>query len=296
MLHIDARQIRSCVTMRGLVDAIARPAAWPQVPDRHRHDVPGRGALLLMPAWDEATLGVKIVTYFPDNRATGLPSVMGQYLLLSGRTGEAIALIDGTELTLWRTAAVAAAAALLLAPARPANILVLGTGALAPSLVEAYRVLYPAARLALWGRNREAAAALAERLDAEVAPDLEAAAGRADIICCATAARAPLLLGAWLKDEVHVCLLGGFSPDMREADDEVVRAAAIYADAPAAMAEAGDLVAPIASGVVDPARIILLPEVPGRPRRPAPKTVFKSIGNAGYDLLAAHHIFRAVRG
>ncbi len=293
MLQIDAEQIRSSVTMPGLVAALANPQPWPEVPDRHHHDVQGRGALLLMPAWDDALLGVKVVTYFPDNKAGPLSTVMAQYLLVSARTGAPVALIDGTELTLWRTAAVAGLAATKLAPPKPANILVIGTGALAPYMVDAHRRLYPAAKVGLWGRNRAAADLLAARLAVDVADDLEAAAGKADIVCCVTSSRLPVLLGAWVKDEVHVSLIGGFAPDMREADDEVLRGAAIYADAPAAANEAGDLVAPIANGVIDAAQIVMLSDV-GEPRR-APRTVFKSVGNAGYDMIAARHILGCVQ-
>ncbi len=295
MLQIDARQIRSCVTMPGLVAALASPPAWPAVPERHQHGVNGQGVLLLMPAWDGSVLGTKIVTWFPDNKETEQPTVIAHYLLVSARTGAPIALIDGTELTLWRTAAVAAVAAIKLAPAHPENILVIGTGALAPATIEAHLWSFPAARVSLWGRDCATADALSARLGIGAEPDLAAAARRADIICCVTSSKQPVLRGAWLKDEAHVSLIGSFAPDMREADDAVLQGAAVYADSPAALAESGDLAAPIAGGIVVPSKIVLLPDLAERAEPRPSRTIFKSVGNAGYDLVAACHIVDRVK-
>ena len=88
-------------------------------------------------------------------------------------------------------------------------------------------------------------------LDAEAVADLDAALGEADIVSSATISTEPLVKGALLKPGAHVDLVGGFTPQMREADDEAIRRASVYVDTRAgATKEAGDIVQPLASGVL----------------------------------------------
>jgi ornithine cyclodeaminase len=220
--------------------------------------------LLLMPAWTAAAdrfLGCKLVTVFPDNAKFGRPSLHGVYLLLSGETGEPLAMLDGRALTAWRTAAASALAARYLARADASHLLMVGAGALARHLVRAHAAVRPIRTVTLWNRTRRSADALASALAdtglvVSVADDLETAAGAADIISCATLASTPLLHGAWIRGGTHIDLVGGFTAAMREADDEVVRRARIYVDTRAgALSEAGDIIDPLARGVIAAADI-----------------------------------------
>lgn len=271
-------------------------------PPRHHHAVPapggGEAALLLMPAWEaQRHLGVKVVTVFPGNAARGLPSVFGSYVLLDGTTGAPLALLDGTALTRRRTGAASALAATYLARPDSASLLMVGTGAMAPHLVRAHAALLPLREVRIWGRHREKAEALASRLThpgLRVAPaaDLEAAAREADVISCATLATEPLVRGDWLRPGTHVDLVGGYTPLMREADDEAVRRARVFVDTRAgALSEAGDIVQPLARGILREQDIADLFDLargtrPGR-RSPDEITLFKSVGSALEDLAAA---------
>jgi ornithine cyclodeaminase len=252
-----------------------------------------------MPAWQPGTaLGIKIVSVFPGNAAKGLPAVMGQYLLLDATTGAPKALIDGTALTLRRTAAASALASRFLSRADAAHLLMVGTGALAPHLIAAHCAVRPIRRVTIWGRNADHARATADKLDlpgisVTVAPMLEDAAGEADIITCATLATAPLVRGEWLRAGQHLDLVGGFTPAMREADDEAVRRAAVYVDTRGgAMKEAGDIVQPLASVALTAAAIkgdlfdLCRGAAPGRGGA-GEITLFKSVGTALEDLAAA---------
>ena len=90
----------------------------------------------------------------------------------------------------------------------------------------------------------------------EAAADLEAAAKSADIISCATLSRAPLIHGRWLKAGQHVDLVGAFTHEMRETDDEAVKRARIFVDTRAgALKEGGDIVLAVKAWVVNPYRI-----------------------------------------
>jgi ornithine cyclodeaminase len=275
-----------------------------EVPARHHHAIAaappdsGPGTLLLMPAWQPGrALGVKTVTVFPDNAQRALPSVYGTYLLLDPATGMPVALIDGTALTIRRTAAASALAAGFLAREDSAVHLVVGTGALAPHLAAAHRAVRPIRQTRIWGRDPAKAAALAVRLieqgiAAAPAPDLAAAVAAADIVTCATLARAPVIQGSWLAPGTHLDLVGGFTPEMREADDEAIARARVYIDTEAAAREAGDIVQPLRSGALARERIegdlfsLVRGECRGR-RDAAEITLFKSVGSALEDLAAA---------
>ena len=307
MRIVSAREVDAALGYADLVEAL-RTAFRREttVPLRHHHSIPtgGREAtLLLMPAWNApdpapAHVGVKIVTVYPDNTARDLPSVMGTYLMLDGHTGEPAASIDGPALTARRTAAASALAADYLARSDAQKMLMVGTGRLAGNLIEAHAAVRPIRETVIWGRNQDKAEQLARRLDTDshrvtATGDLAAAARAADIVSCATTSPDPLIHGDWLADGVHIDLVGGFRPDMREADDRVIERGRIFVDTRAgALAEAGDIVQPVDTGVLDPNDIagdlfeLCRGKRPGR-QSPAEITVFKSVGTALEDLAAA---------
>ena len=310
MRIVSADAIGRAVSYVGLADALAEAfRAEIVTPVRHHHTItrPGRDAtLLLMPAWTttaDGFLGCKLVTVFPDNAKLGSPSLHGLYVLLSGETGEPLAMLDGRALTAWRTAAASALAARYLARADASHLLIVGAGALARHLVRAHAAVRPVRTVTLWNRTRRSANALASALAdtglaVSVADDLEAAARAADIISCATLASTPLLRGAWIREGTHIDLVGGFTATMREADDETVRRARIYVDTRAgALSEAGDIVDPIARGVIAPTDIagdlfdLCRGKVRGRTAQ-AEITLFKSVGSAIEDLAAAMLVWR----
>ncbi len=274
-----------------------------EVPVRHHHEItnPGgpEGTLLLMPAWQSGRhIGVKLVTIFPDNGEQGLPSVMGAYLLLDGKTGSPIALIDGPTLTLKRTAAASALASGYLSRPDCERLLMVGTGALAPYLVSAHASVRPICNVLIWGRTPDKAVKLAKRLDrtdfrVAATEDLEAAARGADIISCATLSRDPLVRGDWLRPGQHLDLVGAFRPDMRESDDQAIRRARVFVDTrDGATKEAGDILQPIENGIFDPVDVagdlfdLTRGERAGR-RYYDQITLFKSVGTALEDLAAA---------
>lgn len=304
----SAEHVHAALDWERLADALAAAfAAGAQVPLRHVHRLGETDTLLLMPAWRDAGdggLGVKIVTVMPGNAARGAATVNALYLLLDRASGEPRAVVDGEALTLRRTAAASALAARHLAHAGAANLLVVGTGKLAPYMARAHYALRPQlARVRIWGRRAEAAQTLAQLLrddglPAEAASDLEAAVRDAHIVSCATTATAPIVHGAWLAPGTHLDLVGGFTRAMREADDAAVARARIFVDTYAgALAEAGDLVSPLERGVIARTQIeaelaeLIRGEKPGR-RSDDEITLFKSVGTALEDLAAAELVAR----
>jgi alanine dehydrogenase len=280
------------------------------VPLRHHHTVKVPGApdatLLLMPAWQEGRyLGSKIVSVFPGNNERGLPSVAGTYVLMSGHTGEPLVIIDGRTLTLKRTAAASALAAKYLARQDAHRLLMVGTGAMVPHLMMAHATVRPIREVMIWGRHPEKAERLAKTLTnrylkVTAVRDLASAVTSADIISCATLAHEPLIKGEWLKPGQHVDLIGGFTPEMREADDLAIDRSRVYIDTEAAMTEAGDIAQPLKSGLLMPQTIAgdLAELTQGRCHGRSfynQITLFKSVGTALEDLAAAILLFETTR-
>ncbi|HVJ54241.1 MAG TPA: ornithine cyclodeaminase family protein [Aliidongia sp.] len=313
MRPVGASEVHANLPYDQLVESLRQMfRAGCTVPDRHHHTVPVGGGrddatLLLMPAWEQGKhIGVKLVTVFPSNGERGLPSVMGSYLLLDGETGAPRALIDGPALTLRRTAAASALAAGYLARPDAERLLVVGTGALAPQLVEAHAQVRPIRNVLIWGRDPEKAARLAHRLDRRglkvgATEDLAGAVRGAHIITCATLAKEPLIKGEWLPLGVHLDLVGGFTPEMREADDDCISRARVFVDTrEGAAREAGDIVQPLANGRLTlddiAGDLIELSRGSRAGRRYYDQiTLFKSVGTALEDLAAAKLLLDIIR-
>ena len=298
MKVLDAAQTAAALPFERLIPTLRDAfVSGAEVPLRHRHDIVQSdgttAALLLMPAWRANRMfGVKVVSVFPGNGARGLPAVSASYLLCDGATGQHLALIDGGEITRRRTAAASALAGSFLAREDAKSLLIVGSGHVGGLMAEAYRAVRPIERVMVWNIRRAGAERLAARLGAEAVTDLAAAVRQADIVSCATLSHEPIVRGEWLRPGTHLDLIGGFTPAMREADDDAVRRSRVFIDTEAALAEAGDLIDPIAHGVLRREDIagnlfsLCRGEVPGR-REPAEITLFKSVGSALEDLAAA---------
>lgn len=320
MLNVTAADIDRALTFPGLVETLRTAFREGAVqPVRHHHAVErpdgAASTLLLMPAWTDLNaagssagghIGVKVVTVSPDNNAIGKPAVMGLYLLFDGVTGEPQALMDGQRLTQWRTACASALAATYLARKDASRLLVVGAGALSPFLARAHAAVRPIRDIRIWNRTPDRAEAVAsglreEGLPAQAAGDLDREVAEADIVSCATISSTPLVKGALLRPGAHVDLVGGFTPAMREADDDAIRRSSIYCDTRAgATREAGDLVQPLQSGVLTPKGILAdLHELARGQREGRVKadqiTLFKSVGAALEDLAAGIAVHEALR-
>jgi ornithine cyclodeaminase len=321
MLTISAAEVDRALTFPGLVETLRKAFRDGAVqPVRHHHAVErpdgAAATLLLMPAWtdfnaagtsSDGHIGVKIVTVSPDNNAIGKPAVMGLYLLLNGTTGEPEALIDGQRLTQWRTASASALAASYLAREDASRLLVIGAGAMAPFLARAHAAVRPIKKIRIWNRtpaNAEKLAAelRADGLDATAASDLDAELAQGDIVSSATISPTPLVKGALLKPGAHIDLVGGFTPELRESDDEAIRRARVYVDTRAgATKEAGDIVQPLTSGVLKKEAIVAeLAELARGEKKGRESTeeitLFKSVGAALEDLAAGIAVYRALKG
>lgn len=277
--------------------------------ERHEADSDTSGTLLLMPAWSgpneaESFIGVKVANIFTGNTAKQLPSVIGSYILMEGTTGKPLAILDANRLTVWRTAAASALAARFLATPHSRRLTMIGAGALAPFLIRAHMSIRPIEHVTLWNHKPDKAVELASILQQQGLPvtaesDCERAVAEADIVSCATLARQAVIKGAWLKPGTHLDLVGAFTRQMREADDNALQRGSVFVDTEAALSEGGDVALALTSGALGRADIIgtltdLCRGMPGR-RSDDEITVFKSVGAALEDLAAAIAVFHTLK-
>lgn len=309
MRILSAADVRRAVPMSAAVDAVAAAfaqlsAGQANVPLRlpiaqERHD----SHTFFMPALLEASggLGMKVVSVFPNNpERHGLPVIHALVVLIDAATGQPLAAMDGRYLTALRTGASSGAATRALARPDSRVLAIFGAGAQAPHQVHAVCAVRPIERVLIINRGRERAERLRESLLADglaaevlVAESPAAALREADVVCCATSARAPIFDDADVRPGTHINGVGSFTPAMVEVPSATVARARVVVDQrAAAWAEAGDLVAARDAGLLSDERIVELGAViggqaPGRADE-AEVTFFKSVGNAVQDVAVGH--------
>ena len=309
MRIISAQEVAGALKWPALIERLASTfREGVEAPPRHHHAMhrpDGEATMLLMPAWEETGyIGMKMVNVFPQNAEHGIPAISGLYLLSEGKHGQPLACIDGSELTRRRTAAASALAAQALANEDAETLLVVGTGKLAPMVIEAHASVRPIKRVLIWGRNPSKATEIAEeyasRFDTQVVEALPAAVAEADIVSCVTLSTQPIIKGEWLTPGTHVDLIGAFRPQMRETDALCLRRSQVVVDTYAgAKGEAGDILQAIDEGEFQFEHIqaelaeVLTGAKPGRSDKDA-ITLFKSVGASLEDLAAAIELWESL--
>jgi ornithine cyclodeaminase/alanine dehydrogenase-like protein (mu-crystallin family) len=310
MRFVGTDEIRSLLTFPMLVAALEAAHRRPKIEVQDCRLGSEKEQYFVRHAVDSGRyMASKLITSFPANLDGGvLPAVQALFVLFDGSNGRPLAVIDGTEITYWRTAADSALGAKILAPPASETLLVVGAGEMSLRLIRAHHAVRPSLRRVLiWNRTRERAAQVAARMTAEgietePLEDLAAATRMADIISTCTRSHEPLVLGANLRPGVHLDLVGGYTPDTREADDEAVRRALVFVDRrESAFHGVGDILQPIASGAIREADVLgdLYDLVGGRVagrRSPSDITLFKNAGGGHLDLMTAELIVQRLAG
>ncbi len=293
-LFLSEDQVRQHLQMADLIPAMEKAlidfsAGKVTQPVRSvvKVDPPG-GFFGLMPALTPNGLGLKAVTFYSANAERGIPTHMATIFLIDPQTGTPLAIMDGRLITEMRTAAVSAAATKLLAPPDSKILAVLGSGVQARSHVEALRLVRNFKTIRVWSPTTEHAKRFAKEIGA-IATSAEQAVRGADVIVTATSSKTPILKGGWLKNGCHVNAVGACRPDWREMDDDAM-ANVVYVDSRGgAMKESGDV---ILSGAKIYAELgeTLAGKVPSRANE---TTIFKSLGMAVEDIVAALLVYSA---
>jgi ornithine cyclodeaminase/alanine dehydrogenase-like protein (mu-crystallin family) len=241
------------------------------------------GFMGLMPAVYGDVMGTKLVNFYPEVGARGLPTHQAVIVLFRTETGEPLAVMDGRLITELRTAAVSAAATKLLSPAAASSLAILGSGVQARAHFRALSLVRQFEDVRVWSRNSDNAKALAAEIGARAFSKPEEAVRGADVVVTVTSASEPVLRGAWLKPGALVNAVGAVGPIRREVDSDTMRGAVVVDSREAAAKESGDILLAGASIYAELGEIL----AGTRPKPESDTIVFKSLGIAVEDLAAA---------
>jgi ornithine cyclodeaminase len=318
LMVIDAETVERVLpmteAMAAMREAFTRLSAGAVAqPPRQVLRAPDRSALAVMPALVEgaagerAVAGLKAMAIQPANPARGLPAHHGLVVVFDPVTGVPAAVVDAAAVTAIRTAAASAVATEVLADPDASVLAVLGAGVQARSHLTAMAAVRALSGVRVWSRNPDRAERLAAWATRELgvpasARDRAAAAtAGADLICTTTSSAEPILGSADVPGGAHINAVGASFAHTRELTAELVCRAAVFVDGrEAARHDAGDLLAAAGSGFrFDDIRgeigEVLLGRVPGRPARRDAVTLFKSVGLAVQDVLAARYVWQRAR-
>lgn len=313
MLVLTDADVEKLMTMEEAIDAsrtayaeLSRGAA--NVPLRHHVRMNAEAMGLVMSGFmaSSQAYGVKVVSVVPGNKQRSLPTTLGAMLLLDPDTGQPLALLGATYLTALRTGAGTGVATDILANQDATVLAIIGTGGQAKAHVEAVMAVRRIDRILVYNRTRARALLFTEELSRvlaaspahvtiEVVDSAQEAVAEAHIVVCSTNSHVPVVQAEWLREGAHVNATGAHAPDMQEiATDVVQRAAKVVVDTLEGAVVPGDLSVPIQGGLISKSEIvelgkIILGNASGRQDR-SDITLFKSVGHASQDLVAAKHI------
>ncbi|WP_029039893.1 ornithine cyclodeaminase [Cucumibacter marinus] len=309
MEMIDARRVHELLDYKGLIPALetAHLGGMPKQSDRLIYQEPNPEGqpdiFIILPAWQpQEGILAKLVTSFPNNKARhNLPTVNSVYVFINADTGVTEAVIDGEAMIFRKTSSDSALGSKILSRPDAENMLMIGAGGLAPYLVEAHMAARPSIKsVKIWNRTAANAEALADTLSergiaAHAVDDLDAAVSQADIISSATMAQTPHIKGKLLKPGAHIDLVGSFTPEMREADDDVLTRASIFVDHRQTTTRSGEFLGPYERGIITPDDVkgdlfeLCQGKVPGR-QSADEITMMKNGGGSHIDYYVAKYL------
>lgn len=312
VLIINHSQVRQLLPMKECIDVMAKALKSlalgnAEMPLRQAMWMPDRvGALGMMPAFmgDLKIMGVKIISVFPGNGDTEYESHQGAVMLFDTEYGQLLTIIDATEITTIRTAAVSALATDLLARKDAGNLAILGTGTQGREHLKAMQLVRKIRRIRVWDFYSDRARRFAERESKKYSVTVEAmeaphaAVNGADIICTTSAATEPILFGESVMDGVHINAVGACTKIARELDTQAVTKSNLFVDLrESTINEAGDFILAKKEGAVNDDHIkgeigdILTGNMKGR-KTDNEITLFKSLGLAVEDIASAKYIYK----
>jgi ornithine cyclodeaminase/alanine dehydrogenase-like protein (mu-crystallin family) len=313
ILILDSTQIRELLPMRDCIElmadaltALARGEVFQPLRTIIRPPE-ARGLLGLMPAYrtgERGAFGMKAICVFPGNPAIGKDAHQGAVMLFSRETGELIALMNASEITATRTAAVSAVATRLLAREDAHELAIIGAGVQARTHLAALDAVREIRRARVACRNIEHAHGLVREMQPRFSFPIEAvktneeAVRGADLIVTATSSQEPVLYKDWISPGAHVNAIGTHSPNSREVDGGTMAAARIFVDrCESAVNESGDYLLAAKEGLINADSIVgeigelLIGTKSGR-NSVDEITLFKSLGLAIEDVACAEYLYQ----
>ena len=302
MQILSAESINSLLDWDGVLDALHNAHLGPRpVGDSFFLGDADYGLLSRGVIFPGSGAGLKLASMYPANTSATppLPVEDAAFLVIDENTKAIAAILDGPEISRWKTPADSALAAKKLSREDSRVLLVLGAGPIAKALVDVYLHIRPSIReVLLWNRtssklDKTFADLKARNINVKVVTDLDAAVKWADIITSATSSSTPLIRGEFVRPGTHVDLIGGYRPDMQEADSDVLAKARIFVDDRSTAACSGDIQIPLLAGVISQEQIegdlFDLCQNSAFTRAADEITVYKNAGGAHFDLVVSQY-------
>ncbi|MBI2349736.1 MAG: ornithine cyclodeaminase family protein [Deltaproteobacteria bacterium] len=312
MLVLSEREIQSLIDVEGLSEALEKAhvefsTGKAVMPVRLVVPVPEiKGRITSMPAYlsEDKALGMKVVTYFPENPRQGLPIILATVFLFSTESGKLLAVMDGTYITAIRTACISAVATRALANPETPVLGVLGAGVQARAQIRTLCAMRKIEEIKVYDVLEKSVRSLKEELEPDVGIKIEAvksaeeAVRDVDLLVTVTTAKEPIVRADWLKPGVHISAIGSHRPDLREIDGVTMRRAKVVVDSrEAVMVECGDVLLAIKEGAITEDHIhaeigeVLAGKKTGRTSA-GEITLYKAVGIAIQDVAAAKLVYR----
>jgi ornithine cyclodeaminase/alanine dehydrogenase-like protein (mu-crystallin family) len=315
LTEADVRRLLDPLTLCAALESAFRDR-YPSIslPPRTHAEL-AHGIFLAMSCYDGAanTLGMKLILVRDQNArdiAAGLPLSEGRiqatYLLLDPETAQPRLTIAANDLTDLRTAATSAVATKFLARPDASTLGIFGTGRLALAHLAVLPLARNFERVLVCGRNPSRSAEFVQKVSAQlpdltiITADARTCAAQSDVLCTCTSNSAPLFDGRDLRPGTHLNLVGAFRPETREVDTHTIKRSRVIVDTYIAALEVGELVIPLQEGAIARDHVaadlheLISGTKQGR-RNPQEITVFKSVGCALEDLVAAELLLAARR-
>jgi ornithine cyclodeaminase len=316
ILVLNTEQIRELLPMRDCIElmadalsALARGEVFQPLRTIVRPPE-ALGLLGLMPAYrtgEHGAFGMKAICVFPGNPAIGKDAHQGAVMLFSRETGELSALMNASEITAIRTAAVSAVATRLLAREDAHQLAIIGAGVQARTHLVALDAVREIRQARVACRNIEHAQELVREMQPRFLFPIEAvksnedAVRGADLVVTATSSQEPVINKDWISPGAHVNAIGTHSPNSREVDSATMAGARIFVDRrESAMNESGDYLLAAKEGLINAESIVaeigelLIGTKSGR-SSDNEITLFKSLGLAIEDVACAEYLYNQAR-
>ncbi len=242
-LLLDRGTVRSLISMDEVIAEVKRSFiekshGRTQMPSKPYLFFPEYGGdLRVMPSYMEGAklAAVKIVNSHTRNKEKGFPGVMATVTLIDPETGVPLCIMDGTFITILRTAAASAVATEALARNDSSTLGIIGTGAESEPHVLALSKAMNIGHVLVYGRSTESVEVFitgvrsSVDVEAEYAP-LEKVVADSDVLVTLTPVRSPLVMNQWVKEGIHVNAVGADAPGKQELEVDILKRAKVVVD------------------------------------------------------------------
>jgi len=312
VLIVNKNEIKDAITMLGCIELmedlfVKLEEGIADNPLRKAMVLPNKngGLLSMMPGYNSQKniMGIKTVSVYPENADIGLESHQGTVTLFDSTNGIPLAIMDASQITSIRTAAVSAVATKALANKNSKVLAIIGSGVQAASHIEAMNTILDLDEIRVWSRNKKNVEIFIKNQRKKYsipfihAHSISDALENADVVCTTTSSNEPLIFSNHLTRGMHINAVGSSVKNAREFDGNAMKLSKFYVDKiESTLNESGDFLLAKKEGIINDKHIkgtigeVLINNINGRESK-NDITLFKSLGLAIEDISTAFYIY-----